>query len=273
LRIGTQDIPILVRGGGDLASGVVFRLARAGFRVVISELAQPLAVRRSVSFAEAVYQGEITIEGVRGSLVEGIDAVKTTLAVGDVPVIIDPEAEIRHSLKPLVIVDGRMTKKTPDLSMDSATLMIGMGPGFIAGSNCHAVVETKRGFTLGRVYWQGSADADSGVPEAVGSYEDIRVLRSPADGQFHARHAIGDWIEEGGIIADVSGHSITAKFAGILRGLLHPGLNVKKGVKVGDLDPRQDPRLSVLISDKSLSIGGAVLEAIFTRFQTILDIE
>ncbi len=257
---------VLVRGGGDLATGAVIRLVRAGFQVVVSELEQPLAVRRSVSFAETVYQREWTIEGHIGVLAGSLEESRSILRSGRIPVMVDPDATLRHALHPDIIIDGRMTKRPPDLGLDAAELVIGLGPCFVAGLNCHAAIETKRGFTLGRVYWKGTAEADSGVPETVGSHESDRVLRAPADGIFQTDHQIGDWVEKGTTIARVGGLPCTAAFSGLLRGLLHPGLQVKKGLKVGDIDPRNDPRLCQLISDKALAVGGGVLEVICTRY-------
>jgi len=256
---------IMIRGGGDLASGVALRLARIGMRVCITELAQPLAVRRLVSFAEAVYSGEITIEGVLGRKVSGFDEARQRMGTGMVPVLVDPAGEARHALQPLVIVDGRMTKRPPDLDLNSAPLVIGLGPGFLAGVNCHAVVETKRGPFLGRVIWEGPAEPDSGLPEMVADHQADRVLRAPADGVLSSSTQIGEVISAGQEIASVDGRQVCAAFQGVLRGLLHPGIQVRAGTKIGDLDPRADPRLARLVSDKALAIGGGVIEAILSR--------
>lgn len=260
---------VLIRGGGDLASGAALRLARAGISVVIAELPAPLAVRRLVSFAQAVYSGEVTIEGVtaqRAALAE----TQAMLAAGVIPVLVDPLAESRHVLQPQVIVDGRMTKRAPDLGMDTARLMIGLGPGFVAGQNCrgkncHAVVETKRGPYLGRVIWEGSADPDTGLPDSVEAREGERVLRAPADGVLETQVEIGSFVAAGQVLAYVSGVPLQAPFAGYLRGLLQDGLTVGRGLKIGDVDPRPDPRLAHLVSDKALAIGGGVLEIILAQ--------
>ncbi|RME88655.1 MAG: EF2563 family selenium-dependent molybdenum hydroxylase system protein [Anaerolineae bacterium] len=257
---------ILLRGGGDLASGVAYRLYRAGLKVVITELPEPLAVRRRVAFAEAVYTGRHTVEGVTARRATP-DEVDDVLGEGDIPVVVDPAADILNDSRYpfLVLVDGRMTKRPPDLGLDAAPLVIGLGPGFVAGENCHAVVETHRGHTLGRVYWQGAPLEDTGIPEAVAGHRADRVLRAPADGVLKAYVEIGEHLEQGQVIADVAGQPIRAPFGGVLRGLVHPGLRVQQGMKVGDLDPRDDPRYCTLISDKSLAIGGGVLEAILSR--------
>jgi xanthine dehydrogenase accessory factor len=267
---------ILIRGGGDLATGVAVRLLRCGLRVVITELPQPLAVRRTVAFAEALYAREVTIEGLTARAVtDPGDSLEILTILGrqKVPVLADPECSAARSLHPSVIVDGRMTKRPPEPIGYVPQLYIGLGPGFAAGENCQAVVETRRGHTLGRVFWHGRPDPDTGQPDG----EPSRVLRAPADGVLIARKEIGDHCEQGELIAEIQpsgeGQSsipnpqseILSPFKGILRGLLHPGLTVSRGLKIGDVDERDDPRLCQLVSEKSLAIGGGVLEAILTK--------
>lgn len=255
---------VLIRGGGDLATGVAIRLLSSRLRVVITELSQPLAVRRTVSFAEAVYSGEISVEGFTARRVEDpADSLRILGILGkqQVPVLVDPGCTSAKILHPAVIVDGRMTKRPPEPIGYSPSLYIGLGPGFEAGINCQAVIETRRGHTLGRVYWQGGPDPDTGQPDGDRS----RVLRSPADGELETSLTIGDHIEAGQLIAEIAGVKVTASWRGILRGLLHPGLTVTRGLKIGDIDPREDPHLCQLVSDKALAIGGGVLEAILSR--------
>jgi len=256
---------VLIRGGGDLASGVAIRLFRAGIKVVVTEIAQPLAVRRLVSVAEAIFAGQIRIEDVNvqraNSPAEALDCVEA----GVIPVLVDPEAGSRHSLKPAVIVDGRMTKKAPEFGLDYAPFVVGLGPGFEVGKNCHAIAETKRGPFLGRVYWHGKAEPDTGLPETVGNFQAERVLRAPKDGIFQAGIQIGDTVKKGDVLALVDELPVYAAFDGLVRGLLHNSLAVRKGMKVGDLDPRLDPRLCSTVSDKALAVGGGVLEAILAR--------
>lgn len=259
---------VLIRGGGDLASGVAIRLYRAGLRVVITELPQPLAVRRSVSFSEAVLAGEMTVEGIRARRVaDAGDSLRILqiLSKGSIPVLIDPEALSAQALHPTVIVDARMRKQPPEPLRHTARLFIGLGPGFTAPKDCHVVIETSRGHTLGRAIWQGSASADTGVPEGVLDHHAERVLRAPADGSLKTFVLIGAHVDEGQIIAEVAGKSITALFPGLLRGLLPDGQVVTAGLKIGDLDPRDDPGLCTLVSDKSLAVAGGVLEAILSR--------
>jgi xanthine dehydrogenase accessory factor len=259
---------VIVRGGGDLASGVALRLHRAGFRVVITELPQPLAVRRRVSFAEAIYKGECQVEEVGARMVKDPSDTLRVLQIfakNQIPVLIDPEGEAVKALHPSVVVDGRMLKKHAELIPSVVKLIIGLGPGFVVGENCHAVVETNRGHMLGRVIWNGEAEANTGIPEGVFEQRSQRVLRAPADGILEAQVEIGDHLEAGQKIAEVAGQAISAPFDGVLRGLLHPGFNVWAGLKIGDVDPRNDPRFCTLVSDKSLAIGGGVLEAILSR--------
>lgn len=256
---------ILLRGGGDLASGVALRLLRAGFKVVVTELAQPLAVRRSVSFATAVFSGKIQIEEI---LAQRVDSARMALALisqAILPVLVDPQLTCRDELDPLVMIDGRMTKQAPETGMGIATLVIGLGPGFTVGENCHAVVETQRGPYLGRVYWQGSAEPDSGLPDVVGTHAADRVLRAPVDGVLANLAAIGDMLELGDAVTEVAGMVVRAPFKGLLRGLLPPGLFVRQDMKIGDLDPRADLGLINLVSDKALAVGGGALEAVLTR--------
>jgi xanthine dehydrogenase accessory factor len=207
----------------------------------------------------------VQVEEVVACLAHYPHEVLSLLASGSIPVLIDPPASSRLELNPLVIVDGRMTKQAPDLDCGSADLVIGLGPGFVAGDNCHAVVETRRGPFLGRVIWQGAAEADTGLPDQVSQYQVERVLRAPVDGILRTHVEIGDHLEAGQLVAEVAGVPVRSLFPGILRGLLKPGMLVKQGLKIGDLDPRDDPRLARLVSDKSLAIVGGVLEAILSK--------
>ncbi len=260
---------ILLRGGGDLASGVALRLYRAGLPLVISELAQPLAVRRAVAFAEAVYEGRHTVEGVTARLVKR-DQLTAALEAGEIPVVIDPNADILSTLRHtqgsafhfLIAVDARLTKQRPTPLPAAVPLHIGLGPGFHAGRDCHAVIETRRSHTLGRVSWEGTAQPDSGEPEG----DPRRVLRAPVDGVLTARKKIGDHCEAGEVIAVIGEeYPVVSSISGVLRGMIRDGLHVPKGLKVGDVDPRNDVRACYLASDKALAIGGGVLEAILSR--------
>jgi len=265
---------ILIRGGGDLATGVAIRLLRSGLRVIVTELPQPLAVRRTVSFAEAVYSGEISIEGITARRVDDPGDSLQILSILDkrlLPVLVDPGCSSAKLLHPVVIVDGRMIKQPPEAIGYSPVLYIGLGPGFEAGVNCQAVIETRRGHTLGRVFWHGGPDPDTGQPDG----DPARVLRAPADGILVTQLNIGEHVEKEQVIAEIMGGSQTpdhfpgtilhSPLTGLLRGLLHPGLTVSRGLKIGDIDPRDDQRLCQMVSDKALSIGGGVLEAILSQ--------
>ena len=259
---------VLIRGGGDLASGVAFRLYKSGFRVVITEIPKPLAVRRQASFSEAIYSGEVTVEGIVAKKVSDIDdplRILQLLSKGRIPVIIDQEGKSVQAIHPMVIVDARMLKSAPEPLHHTAKLYIGLGPGFIGGANCHAAIETKRGPWLGRVLWDGPTQSDSGVPEPVGDKHSDRALYAHVDGSLVALKAIGDIVLEGESIAEINGQPIIAPFEGVLRGIIHPNVDVRRGMKIGDLDPRLDPQLCNHISDKALAIGGGVLEAILSK--------
>jgi xanthine dehydrogenase accessory factor len=261
---------VMIRGGGDLASGVAFRLYKSGFKVVIVELPKPLAVRRLASFSEAIYSGEMTVEGITAKKVNEIDdplRILQLLSKGRIPVLVDPDGKSVQSIHPSVIVDARMLKIAPEALKHTAKLYIGLGPGFIGGTNCHAAIETQRGPWLGRVLWDAPTQPDSGTPEAIGDKQGGRVLLAPADGNLVAMKTIGELITKDETIAEVDGQKVVAPFEGVLRGLIHPDVAVMRGMKIGDLDPRNDPQLCSHISDKALAIGGGVLEAILSKVE------
>jgi xanthine dehydrogenase accessory factor len=257
-------LKVLIRGGGDLASGIAVRLHRAGINVIITEIEKPLTVRRFVSFAEAIYTKSVILEDIQGKYVQSLVDIEKCLNNGVIPVIVDEDLCGASALSPDVLVDARMLKKTI-LSQDCGlSMLIGIGPGFFPGENCDCVVETKRGPFLGRVYWHDCAEPDTGIPESVRGYESERVLRAPGSGIFRAKCRIGDIVNKDEEVASVNGDIIRAPFQGVVRGLLHEGVMVHPGMKVGDLDPRCDPLLCSLVSDKALAVGGGVLEAILS---------
>jgi xanthine dehydrogenase accessory factor len=256
---------VVIRGGGDLASGVILRLARAGIWVVVTELPQPLAVRRSVSFAQTVYSQKVVIEGVKAQLTLSLDNLPGLFQSGIIPVLIDPQANCLEALRPMVVVDARMRKRPPELTYPADWFSIGLGPGFVVGENCDAAVETKRGHFLGRVYWHGSPEPDTGTPESVKDREGERVIRSPETGQLEILVDIGDRVVQGSPLARVGKATVYAQFSGIIRGMMMGGLSVYEGMKIGDLDPRNDPKYCKLVSDKALAVGGGVMEAILSR--------
>jgi xanthine dehydrogenase accessory factor len=258
-----MSLEVLILGAGDLATGVAIKLHRAGASVVMTEVAQPLVVRRLVAFANVVYENEsFSIEGVTCRLAHSLGTISKCHSNGEVALLIDEQADILKLIEFDLLVDARMMKKYTKVRLLKSPFKIGLGPGFIAGDNCHVVIETKRGATMGRVLWSGSAEPDTGIPESVENKREERVLRSPTDGIFNPKTEIGEIIEEGREIASVGDGVIKAPFKGLVRGLLHAELMVKKGTKVGDIDPRLDVRLCHMLSDKAISMGCGVLEAI-----------
>ncbi len=255
---------IVIKGAGDIATGVAARLWRSGFPVVLTEIAEPLTVRRTVSFSEAVYEEETIVEGITAQRVEDRAAIANALDDGVIPVIVDPEGTIVGEIEPFAVVDAIMAKKNTGTHMEDAPLVIGLGPGFEAGGDVHAVIETKRGHTLGRVIWEGSAIPNTGIPGEVKGFGAERVIRAPGPGIFKGTLYIGEHVEKGEIVAYTGNTPIPAPISGMLRGLLHDGIIVEKGVKSGDVDPRDDRESCWLISDKALAIGGGVLEAVLT---------
>jgi len=256
------DRMVVVRGGGDLGSGVALRLWRIGFSVVVLESPNPVAVRRSVAFAEAVYDGRASVEEAQSCLVSSTDEVLAILGRRQVPVLVDPQATALGALAPCALVDAIMAKRNTGTSIEMAPVVIGLGPGFDAGSDVHAVVETNRGPNLGRVIWLGSAEPDTGDPAPVSGHGVSRVLRAPTAGRLDVVRSIGDIVEEGDVLATVNGTPLRAAFRGLIRGMAREGLVVENGMKIGDLDPRIDPNLCRVVSDKALAVAGGVLEAI-----------
>jgi len=253
---------VVIRGAGDLASGIAHRLHRARLAVVMTDIAQPRALRRAVSFATAIYEGAVTVEGVEGRhAASGAEALRL-VREGCIPVLIDPECRILQELRPEVLVDAIMAKRNTGTRIDWAPLVIGVGPGFTAGADVHAVVETQRGHHLGRIIYQGSAAANTGIPGAVLGYTRERVLWAPAAGTLRGGLPIGSRVEAGQAVAEVDGQPVTATLSGVLRGLMHDGLTVDAGEKIGDVDPRGVPEYCFTIGDKARAIGGGVLEAI-----------
>lgn len=256
-----SNITIVIKGAGDLATGVGIRLFRSGFPILMTEIAEPTPVRRTVSFAEAVFEGEAAVEGIVAKKVASIDEAMAVTSEGRVPVLIDPQAKIVKQTKPTVVIDAIMAKRNVGTRMADAPVVIALGPGFTAGVDAHAVVETNRGHYLGRVILQGEAEPNTGVPGLVGGYGVERVLRAPAVGRLRPVRQIGDYVEHGEIIGWVGDEPVKTPFKGIIRGLIHPEVQVHRNMKIGDVDPRAVREHCFTVSDKALSIGGGVLEA------------
>jgi xanthine dehydrogenase accessory factor len=253
---------VVIKGAGDIASGIALRLFHAHFTVLMTEISVPTAVRRTVSFSEAVIQGKATVEDVHALLVQDELAMQDALTAGYIPVFVDPAGIVVKRFVPDVVVDGIIAKRNLSTYIDDAKVVIGVGPGFIAGVDCHAVIETMRGHRLGRVIIQGSALPNTGIPGDIGGYTIERLLRAPAGGIFEPQRNIGDRVQKGELMAMVSGNPIYAEVGGIVRGILPHGIPVTKGMKVGDVDPRCEKSHCFTVSDKALSVAGGVLEAI-----------
>ena len=253
---------VLIRGAGDLASGIALRLYRAGLSVVMTDLPQPTAIRRTVSFSQALRFGRTTVEDVTAVRARTMDDVRAALDAGELPVLADPEAECARWLRPDALVDAILAKRNLGTKITDAPVVIGVGPGFTAGQDCHAVVETMRGHTLGRVIREGSALPNTNIPGLIGGYAGERVLRAPADGVFHQILDIGAQVKMGDVAATVDGVPMVCTLDGVLRGILADGTPVFKGMKAGDIDPRCEIKHCYCASDKALAVGGGVLEAV-----------
>ncbi|MFZ0534208.1 MAG: selenium-dependent molybdenum cofactor biosynthesis protein YqeB [Anaerolineales bacterium] len=256
------DHIVLIKGAGDLATGVAARLYRCGFVVVMTERPNPLMVRRSVSFGEAVYATQVEVEGILAWHASDLRAVHLVLDQGNIPVVVDPQADCKAELLPTVLVDAIMAKSNLNTRITDAPCVVALGPGFTAGVDCHAVIETNRGHSLGRVIYTGSAEPDTGQPGSVDGKTEERILLSPVQGVVVSLATIGDRVTEGQTVAQVSGRPVYTQTAGILRGLIHSGICIPAGTKIGDVDPRAEPAQCQQISDKAYAIAGGVLEAV-----------
>jgi xanthine dehydrogenase accessory factor len=277
----------LIRGGGDLGSGAALRLQRAGWHVIITELPQPLVIRRTVAFASAIYEGSIEVEGTIGERIARAAEADRVWAADRIPVLIDPDRAAAAQLKPITVIDAIMAKHNTGTTIHDAPVVIALGPGFTAGVDCHAVVETQRGHNLGRVYYQGAAQPNTGVPGNLGGQDAQRAVRAPVAGVFYAQRQIGDRLKAGDLVGrvitvDVSltdsaawrlasidrdasqplGIVVKTKIDGVLRGILHDGLKVPAQLKIADVDPRGETEYCFTVSDKSWAVGGGVLEAV-----------
>lgn len=262
-----KDLTIAVKGAGDLASGLAWRLHQACFkRICMLEVEKPLAVRRGVAFSEAINDGEKTVEGLTAVRINELSELEKVWSAGQIGVLADPEWTSIKEMRPDVVIDAILAKKNLGTRLEDAPLVIGLGPGFKAGRDVHRVIETRRGHNLGRVLKTGQAEKNTGIPGNIEGYTTERVLRAPVSGVFEARKRLGDLVKQGDVIAVVGGEKVTAKISGVLRGLIRNGVDVSVGMKTGDIDPRGIVDYCNTISDKARSIGGAVLEAILERF-------
>lgn len=257
---------IIVRGGGDMATAVVHRLWRAGFRVLVLECAQPSAIRRQVAISEAVYEGRAEVEGMTAVLIEKTEDIKRAWAKGFVPVLVDPHGESIAMLSPEIVIDAMIAKRNLGTYMDMAPLTVALGPGFCANVDVHVVVETMRGHNLGRIILNGCAAPNTGVPGNIGGYAAERVIHAPAEGVLTGVKRIGDYVQQGETIAVIRGemeHAVPASITGLIRGLIRDGFVVPMGFKIADIDPRREEYENCFtISDKARCISGSVLEVV-----------
>ena len=261
---------IIVRGGGDLATGTIYKLKKSGFPILILEVATPSAIRRNVAFCEAVYQGTQTVEDMTCYLAASQEQAEQFLSEGKLTVLVDPVGESIAKLNPLAVVDAILAKRNLGTHKEMAPITVALGPGFTAGEDVDAVIETKRGHNLGRVLWTGNAAPNTGIPGIIGGYGKERVIHCPATGILRNVKKITDTVSKGDTIAMVETADgsvpVKATLDGILRGLIRDGYPVTAGFKIADLDPRADELDNCFtISDKARCIAGGVLEAILQR--------
>lgn len=253
---------VVIRGAGDIATGTALRLWRAGLRVVMTDLERPTAIRRTVCFSQAIVHGETVVEDVTARFAEDPARALALLEAGVIPVLADPEGACIPVLRPAAVVDAILAKRNLGTRITDAPVVVGVGPGFTAGADCHAVVETMRGHYLGRTLYEGGAQPNTGIPGLIGGFAGERVLRAPADGMFHQLLDIGAQVKQGDIAAEVDGRPMVCTLDGVLRGILAEGTPVHRGMKAGDIDPRCKIEHCTCASDKALAVGGGVLEAI-----------
>lgn len=254
---------IVVRGGGDLATGTIDCLHQCGYQVLVLEIEKPTAIRRSVAFSEAMYEGEATVEGVTARKIETLDEARICWQQGIVPVIKDETAACVREIAPFAFIDAAIAKRNLGTTINMAPLVIGLGPGFTAGIDVDVVIETKRGHRLGRIIRDGAAIANTGIPGMIGGYGKERVMHSEAAGCFHGIAAIGDIVHRGQVIARIDDQPVCASLDGVLRGILKDGLWVPEHFKIADIDPRLSERENCFtISDKARTIAGGVLQAV-----------
>lgn len=253
---------VVIKGAGDIASGIAARLFRAGFRIIMTDLERPTSIRRTVCFSEAIRYGEFTVEDIKAVKADSSAKALEIAESGCIAVMADPDASVIGDVKPDAVVDAILAKKNLGTTICDAPVVIGIGPGFCAGRDCHAVIETLRGHYLGRAIYDGPAAENTNIPGYIGGFAGERVLRAPADGIFHTIREIGDMVKTGDAAGEVGGVPMLCTIDGALRGLLADGTPVHKGMKAGDVDPRGDASYCGFISDKALAVGGGALEAI-----------
>ena len=262
-----SEMTIAIKGAGEMASGVAWRLHMANFKkILMLETDHPSAVRREVSFCEAVHDGSKIVEGVTASMADSVEDIHTAWSRGDIAVAVDPQWRLAGKLRPRILVDAILAKKNLGTCLSDADLVIGLGPGFEAGHDVHMVIETNRGHDLGKIITSGSAESNTGAPGAIAGFTAERVLRSPTEGSFTTEKSIGDFVTAGDCIGSVGEQRVTSRIDGVIRGLIRPHTRVVKGLKIGDIDPRGRREYCYTISEKARAIAGSVLEAILRKY-------
>lgn len=257
---------LIVRGGGDLASGVIHRLYKCGYQILVLECSKPSAIRRKVSFGEAVFDVTSKVEGVAGRLIRNVSECREIWETGEIPILVDETAESVQELKPDALIDAILAKKNLGTTREMAPLTIALGPGFEAGKDVDFVIETQRGHNLGRVITEGPATPNTGIPGVIAGYGKERVIHAPAAGIMHNRSRIGDIVEKDQIIAMVDETPVYASLTGVLRGIIRDGYKVSKGMKIADIDPRKEQKKNCdTISDKARCIAGSVVEVLLAN--------
>ena len=253
---------MVIRGGGDLASGVAARLFHSGWKIIILEIENPTAIRLPVSFANAVHEGYMMLEGIEAELATSQKEAEYLICRDKIAVLIDPKGEMIKKFKPRILIDGILAKKNLGTHKEQAALVIGLGPGFTAGKDVDAVIETKRGHYLGKIIYQGKAEPDTGIPGDINGESINRLIKSPTNGKIIPFCKIGDLVSSGDILAEVEGIPVKTKISGVLRGMINSRVRVTEEMKIGDIDPRGIRDYCFSISDKARCIGGSVLEII-----------
>jgi xanthine dehydrogenase accessory factor len=252
---------VLIKGAGDLATGIASRLYRSGHQIIMTEIEAPLTVRRTVALSRAVYEGKAVVEDMTGIRVDSMEEAQQVQQLGDIPVIVDESAEIIEKYRPHILVDAILAKRNMGTRITDAPFVIGVGPGFYAGLDCHCVIETMRGHELGNVIYQGGAIPNTGIPGEIDGFSIERLIRAAGEGVIEPRVVIGDLVKQGQLVAVTGGKEVFAQMGGIVRGMLQPGVWVKENMKIGDIDSRSAKSHCYTISDKARAIGGGVLEA------------
>lgn len=257
---------VIIRGGGDLASGTIHRLYRCGYRILVLECEKPTAIRRMVSFCEAVYDGQSSVEGVLCRKIDSIDECEAVWAAGEIPLMVDTEGDILKKYRPAALVDAILAKRNLGTTRDMSDLTIALGPGFVAGDDVDYVVETMRGHNLARVITKGAALTNTGVPGMIAGFGKERVIHAPASGEIHCISKIADIVEKDQILAWIGDTPVRASLTGVLRGIIRDGFTVPKGMKIADIDPRKEQKKNCFtISDKARCIAGSVVEILLSE--------